>query len=133
MLSIKCGRLAVLLGITLAVLTSCNKKQPFTPRGWDEGDGIDFPNRYMMVDDLMANHKLKGLKYQQVVYLLKAPQRNSHTDRSFSYEITRKMSGIDTLYIKNLVFYLNADSTVTDFRVVELSPKKEAETKKKGK
>ncbi|TSD64772.1 hypothetical protein FFF34_012800 [Inquilinus sp. KBS0705] len=124
-------RYFMVLGLVVVCFAGCKNKVPFTPRGWDEGDGIDFPKRYMMVDDLLASGKLKGLKYKQVVYLLKAPQRNSHTDRSFSYEITRKMSGIDTLYIKNLVIYINADSVVTDAKVTERSPKKEEEQKKK--
>lgn len=110
--------------LVLLALAGCHSKEPFTPKGWNDGDGIDFPRRYLMVDDLLANHKLKGLTYIQVIQLLKAPQRNSYTDRSFSYEITRKMDILDTLYIKNLVFYLNKDSIVTDFKIYEKTNKK---------
>lgn len=105
-------------------LAGCHKKEPFTPKGWDDGDGIEFPKRYLMVDDLMANRKLKGLTYKQVVQLLKAPQRNDSPPGTFSYEITRKMDVLDTLYIKNLVFYLNKDSVVTDFKIYEKTNKK---------
>jgi hypothetical protein len=83
-----------------------------------------FPKRYMMVDDLLANHKLKGMTYKQVILLLKYPQRNSHIDRSFYYDITLKMDGIDTAYFKGLLFKLNADSIVTDVQVFEKTAKK---------
>ena len=77
-----------------------------------------------MVDDLLATHKLKGMTYKQVILLLKYPQRNSHTDRSFYYDITLKMDGIDTAYFKGLLFKLNADSIVTDVQVFEKTAKK---------
>ena len=105
--------------LMLISLSSCSKKKPFDRYGWNDGDGIDFPQRYMMVDDLVANHKLKGLTYKQVINLLHYPQRNSYTDRSFSYEITRKMSGVDTVYAKNLVLSLSKDSVVTGVKVTE--------------
>lgn len=123
------ARFLAVLVLALVSLAGCSNKKPFDRWGWDDGDGIDFPKRYMMVDDLMANHKLKGLTYKQAVNLLHYPQRNSHTDRSFSYEITRKMDGIDTLYAKNLVLYLNKDSVVTDVKVTEKNY--ERKTKKK--
>jgi hypothetical protein len=105
-------------------ISGCKNQRPFDGRLWNDGDGIDFPKRYMMVDDLLANHKLKGLTYKQVILLLKYPQRNSHTDRSFYYDITLKMDGIDTAYFKGLLFKLNADSVVTDVQVFEKAAKK---------
>lgn len=122
-------RFLMVLVLAVVALAGCSNKKPFDRYGWDDGDGIDFPKRYMMVDDLMANHKLKGLTYKQVVNLLHYPQRNSYTERSFLYEITRKMDGIDTIYAKNLVFILNKDSVVTDVKVTE----KNYERKKKKK
>lgn len=113
--------LFVACGIAFA---GCKNQRPFNGREWNDGDGIDFPKRYMMVDDLLANHKLKGLTYKQVVLLLRYPQRNSHTDRSFYYDITLKMSGIDTAYFKGLLFKLNADSVVTDVQIFEKTAKK---------
>jgi hypothetical protein len=120
----------------ISLASSCVKKEKFTRQGWDAGDGISFPKRYAMVDDLLANQKLKGLTYKQVVQLLKAPQTNSRTDKSFSYEITRKMSGIDTMYAKSLVFYLNNDSVVVNTKITErdyIKEKKEREKKAKNK
>ncbi|RFZ82839.1 hypothetical protein DYU05_11790 [Mucilaginibacter terrenus] len=112
-------RFIIYLFATALILSGCKRHEPFTPKGWDDGDGLSFPKRYLMVDSLLASKKLIGLKYKQVVWLLKAPQRNSFTDRSFSYEITRKMNGVDTLHTKDLVIYLNKDSVVTSAKVVE--------------
>jgi hypothetical protein len=122
----KIGLKQALIILTLLVfgLSSCKKKMPFTRDGWNDGDGLDFPNRYMMVEDLMATHKLKGMTYKQVVRLLHSPQRNSHTDKSFYYDITLEMSGIDTAYFKGLLFKLNDDSVVTDVQVFEKTAKK---------
>ncbi|MEO7213249.1 MULTISPECIES: hypothetical protein [Mucilaginibacter] len=110
--------------VAILGIAGCKNKRPFDRRAWNDGDGIDFPKRYMMVDDLLATHKLKGLTYKQVILLLRYPQRNSHTDRSFYYDITLKMSGIDTAYFKGLLFKLNADSVVTDVQIFEKTAKK---------
>jgi hypothetical protein len=99
-------------------LTSCSKKK-FDRREWNDGDGLSWPNRSAMLDDLLANHKLKGLKYKEVINLLRYPQWNSYTDRSFEYEINRKMDRLDTIYAKSLILYLNKDSVVTDVKVME--------------
>lgn len=120
----------------ISLASSCAKKEKFTRQGWNEGDGLSFPRRNAMLDDLLATQKLKGLTYKQVVAFLHAPQRNSRTDKSFHYEVIRKMSGIDTMYAKNLVFYLNNDSVVVNTKVTErdyIKEKKEREKKAKKK
>ncbi|MBD1393736.1 hypothetical protein [Mucilaginibacter glaciei] len=112
--------LQLVLGIVLIVLalTGCGRKK-FDRREWDAGDGISWPNRNGMLDDLLATHKLKGMKYKEVINLLRYPQWNSYTDKSFQYEINRKMDKLDTVYSKYLVLYLNQDSVVSDIKVVE--------------
>jgi hypothetical protein len=106
--------------LLIITLSGCEiKKEKFTTKGWDSGDGIEFPKRNGMLDDLLATHKLKGLTYKQALGLLKYPQRTGLTDRSFEYEITRKMDGIDTVYAKSLVLYLNKDSVVSDYKIIE--------------
>nr|WP_157535854.1 hypothetical protein [Mucilaginibacter sp. L294] len=113
-------RSVFILFILFAVtLSACTSKQPFDRFGWNDGDGLTFPKRYMMVDDLLATHKLVGLKFSNVVGLLHYPDRFSYDRLSFHYEITRKMSGIDTLYTKNLVFTMGKDSVITSVKVTE--------------
>ena len=105
--------------ITIIALSGCDvKKQKFTTKGWDDGDGIEFPNREGMLDDLLATHKLKGLNYRQALGLLKYPQRSGVKQKSMEYEVVRKMDGIDTVYAKSLVLYLSPDSVVNNYKVI---------------
>ncbi|MFA6248528.1 MAG: hypothetical protein WC615_16430 [Mucilaginibacter sp.] len=118
-------RFIIVFTLVSASLFSCTQKQPFDRDGWNDGDGITFPRRYMMVDDLLATHKLVGLKFSNVVGLLHYPDRFSYDSLSFHYEITRKMSGIDTLYTKNLVFTMGKDKVITSVKVTERDYKDE--------
>jgi hypothetical protein len=118
------------LALTTA-LTGCGGKQEFDRKGWDDGDGIEFPNRAGMLDDLLANHNPKGKTYKQVLRQLRYPQRNSYTDKSFEYEIVRKMDGLDTVYAKSLILYLNKDSVVSDVKVIEKDNKEKLNLKHK--
>ncbi|RYU89240.1 hypothetical protein EWM62_12945 [Mucilaginibacter terrigena] len=116
----------------VAALSSCDyviKKEKFTTKGWDEGDGITFPKRDGMIDDLLATHQLKGLTYKQALGLLKYPQRNGLVQKSMEYEIIRKMDGIDTIYAKSLVLYLNKDSVVSNYKVTEKDNKEKLKLK----
>lgn len=116
--------------LVIITLSGCEvKKEKFDRRKWDDGDGITFPKRAGMLDDLLATQKLKGLTYKQALYLLRYPQRNSLTDKSFEYEIIRKMDGIDTIYAKSLVLYLNQDSIVSDYKVIEKDNKEKLKLK----
>lgn len=104
--------------IMVFALAGCGKKK-FDRREWDAGDGISWPNRNGMLTDLLATHQLKGMKYKEVINLLRYPQWNSYTDKSFQYEINRKMDKLDTIYSKYLVLYLNKDSVVSDVKIIE--------------
>ncbi|WP_374948546.1 hypothetical protein [Mucilaginibacter sp.] len=116
--SIKKNGLLLFCMAMMLIVAGCSKKK-FDRRGWDDGDGISWPNRNGMLDDLLATHKLKGMKYKEVINLLRYPQWNSYTDRSFKYEINCKMDRLDTVYAKYLVLYLNKDSVVNDVKVIE--------------
>lgn len=118
-------RFIIIFTLASALLSACTTKQPFDRDGWNDGDGITFPRRYMMVDDLLATHKLVGLKFSNVVGLLHYPDRFSYDSLSFHYEITRKMSGIDTLYTKNLVFTMGKNKVITSVKVTERDYKDE--------
>ncbi|MES2267764.1 MAG: hypothetical protein V4520_13460 [Bacteroidota bacterium] len=114
----------------IVAISGCEaKKEKFTTKGWDDGDGLTFPRREGMLDDLLATHKLKGLTFKQAVGLLKYPQRTGFTQKEFEYEIIRKMDGIDTVYAKSLVLYLNKDSVVSDYKVIEKDNKEKLKQK----
>jgi hypothetical protein len=113
------GRSFIVLAFLGMALSACGKKAKFDRRMWNDGDGLSFPERDAMLEDLLKNQKLKGLTYKQAIQLLHEPQRNSYTGKSFQYEIIRKMDGFDTVFAKTLTLYLNKDSVVTDFKVTE--------------
>ena len=117
--------------LVVITLSGCDsiKKEKFDRRKWDDGDGINFPKRAGMLDDLLATQKLKGLTYKQALYLLRYPQRTGLIDKSLEYEIIRKMDGIDTVYAKSLVLYLNQDSIVSDYKVIEKDNKEKLKLK----
>src|ERR1051325_8308746 len=117
--------------IVTTLAYSCTANQEFDRRGWNDGDGIEFPRRNLMVDDLLEKYKFKGMKYRNVRGLLHEPDRFSDDSTNFHYEIIRKMDGLDTVRTKNLVFWWNKkDSIITDYKLVEKDyPKKENKKK----
>ncbi|WP_118976528.1 hypothetical protein [Taibaiella koreensis] len=71
-----------------------------------------------MLDDLMKNHKLIGLKYNQLIDSLGEP--NYLEDSIISYRITEDYgSDIDPVYVKTLQFSISRDSIVTSFKIKE--------------
>ena len=73
-----------------------------------------------MLNDLVKNHKLKGLTYQQLIDLLGTPGNFSDNDDTVRYEIfTGFESDIDPAYGKNLNLTLGADSIVASYKISE--------------
>lgn len=98
--------------VLFMMLTGCHKVQKFTTEKWDSGDGLNFPIRNSIVDDLLQNHKLKGLKYRQITHLLRYPQYMDST--RFNYEIIRTYTHMRKPdHIKNLIFYMDKNSVIT--------------------
>ncbi len=100
---------------------ACSGHKKFDRENWDYGDGLEFPNRDAMLDDLLKSYKLKGLKYQEVIHLLHRPQQSSATEMVYDIdEISKKGK---TTYVKKLILSLK-DSVVTDVKVYEHADKK---------
>jgi hypothetical protein len=123
--------LSLLLGCCLVFIVGCenSNKMKFDKVEWDEGDDISSPPsaRNKMLTDLIENHRLKGLKYNEVINLLGQP--NAHDSTSFSYDIVIKYDVIDPYYVKSLWFNFSKDSVVTDFHVEEWEKGKEKKRK----
>lgn len=88
----------------------------FDKKQWSSGgDGIVYPNRDRMLDDLLENYKLEGLIYNQLIETLgKEPDYNN------IYEIVVYYNNdIDPRYVKVLKFTLNKDSTVISWKLIE--------------
>jgi hypothetical protein len=71
----------------------------------------EYPHRDKMLNDLIANYKLKGLKKEEVVELLGAPNRtdNGHLFYTIAQET---LANILPLHTKTMVIKLTKDSTV---------------------
>ncbi|MFD2148383.1 hypothetical protein [Mucilaginibacter antarcticus] len=64
----------ILLGmIGFATLTGCNDNSKFDRKKWAYSDGLEYPMRDNILDDLMANHHIKGLTFDQVIDSLGSP------------------------------------------------------------
>ena len=73
-----------------------------------------------MLNDLVKNHKLQGLTYQQLIDSLGAPGNFGDNDHTVRYEIiTGFKSDIDPTYGKNLNITLGPDSVVTSYKISE--------------
>jgi hypothetical protein len=98
---------------------SCNNKKSdkvtagkieFDKAKWSIKEGEVYPYRKEMLDDLIANHLVHGLKYNEVLDMLGQPTK---TDTGYLfYRISRKSSGIVTLNVKTLVVKFTKDSTL---------------------
>jgi hypothetical protein len=100
--------------ITLMTMTSCQKHIPFEKAKWSEQTDPAFPSPYrqQMLSDLMTSYDLVGMKYGNVTALLGKP--DGADSNYFAYRIVEEYgSGIDPVYIKNLVFNFSKDSVVT--------------------
>ena len=112
-----------LTALVFAGITSCNRQQEFTREKWSYGDGLDYPSRKAVLDDLLANHKIVGLNHYQVIQLLGSPQYRDTASFKYSYQI--EDTGIKynpkkkPVYIKNLVLYFSKDSIVTKTDIYE--------------
>jgi hypothetical protein len=100
--------------IICMLLISCNSDIKFDKTGWNQkGDLNNYPNREKMLNDLMENHKIKGLKYSELVNLLGEPEIEKTSENITAYYNIATEYGldIDPVYIKNLVISLSIDST----------------------
>jgi hypothetical protein len=109
-------------------ITGCGGGK-FDRQKWSYGDGLDYPLRDEILNDLVTNHHIKGLNYRQVIDSLGSPQRRDSLQ--FTYQIfddTYQYSRKKPAHKKNLILYFNKDSVVTRFEIYDHTDK---EKKKK--
>lgn len=103
-------------------LLSCRSTDiPFNKAGWNEPcDGIPCPVlRDKMLNDLLNNHKLIGLTYQQIISKLGNVDNHEQTPSGIMrYEISTEYTMGDIVHIKALDLYYNKDSIVTSVKLV---------------
>jgi hypothetical protein len=71
-----------------------------------------------MLHDVVTNHKLKGLKYKELVSYLGSADAVEESKVYYNIIIGYGFD-IDPVYTKDLVFTLSPDSVVKSFQVVE--------------
>lgn len=82
----------------------------FNKTKWRTKVGRDYPYRNEMLEDLINNQKLKGLKRDEVIDMLGEPDRS---DGSYLfYMVTQKRILFYPLHTKSLVIKLSKDNTV---------------------
>ncbi|WP_295711628.1 hypothetical protein [Mucilaginibacter sp.] len=115
----------VILILSMAMLSvfGCRRltgKVPFYKEKWLEREDWDYPRRDEMIDDLIKNHKLKGLRYKQMIELLGEPQGNTQDSIGVYYQIVEDFgSDIDPVYTKNLSVEFNKDSIINKVTIEE--------------
>ncbi|HCW07006.1 MAG TPA: hypothetical protein DGG95_06540 [Cytophagales bacterium] len=108
------------IGFLLVIIVAAcsNNNTPFEKKGWLEKKNFLYTKREFMVSDLMVNYKFKGMKTKQLFEMLGKP--DSGDPNKFYYTITETLEqNIDPVYIKSLVFIVNVDSVITDYKVEE--------------
>lgn len=111
----------MLLIICLFLGTSCQRDLgiKFNKAGWNTKDDFDYPNRELMVNDLVKNHQLKGLTYQQLLDSVGQLSLDTATHEGYYDIVIDFGSDIDPVYTKDLVVKFNKDSVVTGFEIKE--------------
>ena len=112
-----------ILSIAMLSIFGCRQltsKVPFDKEKWLEREDWYYPRRDEMIDDFMKNHKLKGLRYKQMVELLGEPQGTTQDSIGVYYQIVEDFgSDIDPFYTKNLLIEFNNDSIINKVTIEE--------------
>lgn len=99
----------------MTTLTSCETQLAFDGKKWKQYRDLDqHPFRESMLQDLVDNKRLIGLKYQTVIDSLGQPE--NIVDKKVNelwYQVTVDYgTDIDPVYTKHLTLTINNDSTV---------------------
>jgi hypothetical protein len=106
--------------VTMLTLLSCKHETKFDSIGWQQQSDPAFPSekRKFMLNDLLKNYELKGKHYSEITHLLGSADFSE--GGNFGYVIEEDYgSDIDPVYMKNLLFTLQDDSTVNTVEVKE--------------
>ena len=104
----------ILILCSLCFLACKNKQdiseEKFDKIKWAINQDMDYPFRDKMINDLITNYKLHGIKRDSLVNLLGSPDRS---DSSYLfYRIAQQRLGLIPLHTKTLVIKLDIDSSV---------------------
>ena len=107
--------------LTLCVfINSCNditQGEKFDQAIWVLYTEVDGPYRDLMAEDLLENHKLKGLSHKQMLHLLGGPTQDDSTGVYYQLKVEYDM--IDPISEKDLHIKFNKDSIVKSAKIEE--------------
>ena len=116
---------AILICLSVVVLTSCSHKQKFDRVKWAYGDGLTYSYRDDLVDDLIKNHKLKGLTYRQAIDSLGRAQGVDTLQISYLItDDTYKHGRKGPAHKKYLILHFSKDSVVSRAELYDHTDKK---------
>lgn len=113
----------ILFALAALSFAACTNNQQFNKTAWSErGDLGIYPNREKILNDLMNNHRLKGLTYKQLIDLLGEPEKYKDEEpNTGTYNIVTDYGGdIDPVYVKNLEVKFSTDSIVKNVSINEI-------------
>lgn len=108
-------RTIISLIIITVIVTSCRQDKKFDRELWLKGGDLGiYPARESMVNDLIANHPLKGLRVADIRNKLGQPYEIQSSDNTLLYEINTYYSStdIDPTGSLSLIFWFDKDSII---------------------
>lgn len=106
----------------LTTLTGCENQLKFDSRKWKEYRDIEsYPNRQLMLRDIVENKRFIGLSYKSIIDSLGQPENyvDNETNELWYLVTTDYGTDIDPVYTKHLVLTIDNDSTVTTVNIKE--------------
>ena len=105
--------------LVFAFVLSCGEKK-FTKTGWTQkGDaGEPARDREKMLDDLLSNYRLVGLRSIDLITLLGPPDDQDSTSLTYWIDIDYGVD-IDPVHSKRLHFSITSDSVVSSYEIKE--------------
>jgi len=89
----------------------------FDKSKWSSKDGVDYPFRDQMLNDLIYNDTVRMLDENEIIDLLGEPDRS--TDGYLYYMIAQKRLGSWPLHTKSLVIKFSNDGTIDWMKIHE--------------
>lgn len=103
-------------------MTGCENQLKFDSRKWKEYRDIEsYPNRQLMLRDIVENKRFIGLSYKSIIDSLGQPENyvDNETNELWYLVTTDYGTDIDPVYTKHLVLTIDNDSTVTTVNIKE--------------
>lgn len=113
---------SIYICILLTILTSCKNELAFDSEKWNEQTDVGiYPNRELMLRDIIENKKLIGFTYKAIFDSLGQPENYSNRRMNeIWYSVTVNYGiDIDPVYSKDLLLTFGKDSTVYKVEIRE--------------